>query len=275
MGLGGITLPMNAKKVEPVAPLFSEADIKGWMDNGTSVDSEICALFVGDPKTCKTGTALDRRTPEEKAAGMKIICIELNSDNGCKINKKVFHQDDPSIIVIDPREFTVNGEGDWEFDYIKTMAKIKAFLAYIKSNTDSLNIKTIVFDGADVYLSEICENQMRMDEHLDISGGVKMTFWKRRNKYFYDVMNMLFTIDVDKIIITHFKKDESGKEIYNIQKDFPDKVHQIVEFRKDLKTNRHTAKIVSDRRDKPTILNKEQVVMEMLDGKKVWHKLDL
>ncbi len=275
MGLTGLTLPMDKKKEEPVAPIFSDAQIKGWLADGSSIKSDVCALFVGDPKTCKTGTALDRRTPEEKAAGMKIICIELNSDNGCKINKKIFHQDDPAIIVIDPREFSTNDDGDWEFDYIKTMAKIKSLLAWIKSNLGTLNIKSIVFDGADVYLSEVCEGQMRMDEHIDVAGGVKQTYWKKRNKYFYDVMNMLFTIDVDKYIITHYKKDEAGKKIYSIQANFPDKVHQTVEFRKDDKTNKYYAKIVDDRRDKPETLNKEQLVMEIVDGKKVWHKLDL
>lgn len=275
MTLAGLVLPMDKKKDEPVAPIFNDKAIEDWMNKGESIKSEICALFVGDPKTCKTGTALDRRTPEDIAAGKKIICIELNSDNGCKINKKIFHKDDPSIIVVDPREFSVDGSGDWEFDYIKTMAKIKAFLAYIKSNQDKLNIKAIVFDGADVYLSEVCEGQMRMDEHIDVSGGVKMTYWKRRNKYFYDVMNMLFTIDVDKYIITHYKKDDEGKKIYSIQANFPDKVHQTVEFRKDEKTNKTYAKVVDDRRNKPEILLKDQLIMEIVDGKKVWHKLEL
>ncbi len=270
--LTGIQIPLDKKKEEPAAPIFSKEEIEGWMTEGNSVKSDICALLVGDPKTGKTGMALDCRTDEEKAAGMKILCIELNSDNGCKINKKIFFKDDPTIIVIDPREFSINDDGDWEFDYIRTMAKIKAFLAYTKANINKLNIKAIVFDGADVYLSEICENQMRMDENLDVTGGVKMTFWKKRNKYFYDVMNMLFTIDVDKYIITHFKEDqETHKITYSIQKDFPDKVHQIVEFRKDVKTNKHFAKVVADRRDKPDILNKEFCIMEIVDGKKIWH----
>jgi len=274
MALGGLIIPTIKKKEEPSTPIFSAAEIEGWMTDDNSVKSDICALLVGNPKTGKTGMALDCRTDEEKATGMKVVCIELNSDNGCKLNKKIFHKDDPSLIVLDPREFSINDEGDWEFNYIRTMAKIKAFLAYIKANVGKLNIKAIVFDGADVYLSEICENQMRMDESLDISGGVKMTFWKKRNKYFYDVMNMMFTIDVDKYIITHFKEDsETKKIIYNIQKDFPDKVHQIVEFRKDDKTNKHYAKVVADRRDKPDILNKEVCLMEIVDSKKVWHTM--
>jgi len=275
MGLTGLSIPLEKKKEEPVAPIFSDKDIEGLLEEGTSVKSDICALLVGDPKTGKTGMALDCRTDEDKASGKKIICIELNSDNGCKINKKIFHKDDPSIIIIDPREFSVNDNGDWEFDYIRTMAKIKAFLAYVKKNIDKLNVKSIVFDGADVYLSEVCENQMRMDEHLDVSGGVKMTFWKKRNKYFYDVMNLLFTIDVDKYIITHYKKDEAGNKIYSIQANFPDKMHQVIEFRKDTKTNKHYAKIVDDRRDKPTVLNVDTIIMEVIDGKKTWKGMRL
>ncbi len=276
--LSGLSIPLTKKQEEPTAPIFSQKEIEGWMTEDNSVKSDICALLVGDPKTGKTGMALDCRTEEEKAAGMKIVCIELNSDNGCKLNKKIFHKDDPTIIVIDPREFSVNESGDWEFDYIRTMAKIKAFLAYLKINLGKLKIKALVFDGADVYLSEICENQMRMDEHLDIAGGVKMTFWKRRNKYFYDVMNMMFTIDVDKYIITHFKEDSETKKItYSIQKDFPDKVHNIVEFHKDVKTNKYYAKIVADRRDRSDILNKEICIMETdsATGKKIWHGMHL
>lgn len=276
IGLGGLNIPLEKKKEEPTAPIFSAKEIESWMADGNSVNSDICALLVGDPKTGKTGMALDCRTDEEKAAGMKIVCIELNSDNGCKLNKKIFHKDDPSIIVIDPREFSVNESGDWEFDYIRTMAKIKAFLAYLKANVDKLNVKAIVFDGADVYLSEICENQMRMDEHLDVTGGVKLTFWKKRNKYFYDAMNMLFTIDVDKYIITHYREDFDTKKLtYNIQKDFPDKVHQIIEFRKDVKINKYYVKIVADRRDKPELLDREKVLMEVVDNKKVWHTMRL
>lgn len=281
MGLGGLSIPsMDTKKEVTVSgPIFTSKDIEGWMTDGNSVSSDICALLVGDPKTGKTGMALDCRTEEEKKAGMKIVCIELNSDNGCKLNKKAFHKDDPSIIVIDPREFSINEvTGDWEFDYIQTMAKIKAFLMYVKQNLGKLNLKAIVFDGGDVFLSEICENQMRMDEHIDVSGGVKMTFWKKRNKYFYDVMNLLFTIDVDKYIIIHFKDEfETNKRIYSIQKDFPDKMHNILEFRKDPKTNKFYVKVTDDRRDKPSILNQEFCLMEndAATGKRIWHGFKL
>jgi len=158
------------------------------------------------------------------------------------------------------------------------MAKIKALLMYIKKNILKLNLKALVFDGADVFLSEVCEGQMRMDEHIDVAGGVKQLYWKKRNKYFYDVMNLIFTIDVDRYIITHYKEDhDTKKQIYSIQKDFPDKVHQILEFRKDSKVNKHYVKVISDRRNRPDLLGKEICIMENdnTTGIRVWHGFKL
>lgn len=279
MVLGSLTIPLTKKQEAPVAPTFSTKEIEGWITEGNSVNSEICALYVGLPKTTKTGCSLDCRTPEEIAEGKKIWVLELNSDNGSKINKKVFWKDDPSIIIIDPREFSIDETtGDWNFDYVKTMAKIKAFLMYLKQNYKRLNTKIIVLDGIDVLLSEICENQLRMEKNLDAAGGVTMSFWKIRNKYFYDIVNMLFTIDCDKYLITHLKEDfDSKKLIYSVQKDLPDKLHQIVEFRKDEKTNKFYAKVVADRRDRPDLLGKEFCTMETdpMTGKRIWHGFKL
>lgn len=277
MALGSLTIPFEKKKEEPVAPIFSEKDIESWISEGDSVNSEICALYCGDPKTTKTGCAIDSRTEEEIKEGKKIIYIEMNSDSGGRINKKAFKNDDPTIIVIDPREFTVDPTtGDWNFDYIRTMAKTKALLMWIKTNYKKLNIHTVILDGVDIFLSEVCENQMRMDESLDITGGVKMTFWKSRNKYFYDVINMMLSIDINKIFITHFKEDSETKKLtYGCQKNMPDKLHQIVEFRKDPKTGNCYAKVVADRRNKPELLNKEICTMEVVDGKRIWRGLRL
>ncbi len=272
-----LTIPFDKKKEEPVAPIFTDKEIEKWIAEGDSVNSEICALYVGLPKTTKTGCSLDIRTPEEIKEGKKIWVMELNSDNGSKLNKKVFWNDDPSIIVIDPREFNIDETtGDWNFDYIKTMAKIKAFLMYLKLNYKKLNTKAIVVDGIDVLLSEICENQLRMEKNLDAAGGVQMSFWKIRNKYFYDILNMLFTIDVDKYLITHLKEDNDTKKlVYSVQKDLPDKLHQIVEFRRDEKTNKYYAKVVADRRNKPELLGKEFCTMETVDNKRVWNGFKL
>ncbi len=272
-------IPAKDKKEETPSPTFTDKDMEKWVSEEETVNSTICALFVGDPKTGKSGVALDSRTEQDIKDGKKILVIEMNSDNGCKLTKKEFQKDDPNIIVKDPREFSVDLEtGDWNFDYIKTMKKIKALLMWTKTVKDKINLKTIVFDGADVFLSEVCENQMRIEKNLDAAGGVTYAYWKNRNKYFYDVMNLMFTIDVDKYILIHFKEDqETKKNVYHIQSQFPDKVHQIVEFRKEENASgkKLYAKIKDDRRNRPDILGKEFLIMEDVDGKRKWNGLKL
>ena len=275
MALGGLTLPIEKKKEEKVGPIFSAKDMEAFMEGGKVVNSTICALIVGPPKSCKTGICLDSISKEELEKGMKVVYLEFNHDHGGRINKKIFHSDHPGIIVLDPTETSADENGDEVVDYIRTMTKIKVFLKYLKDNKDKLNLKAIVVDGADRFLSEICERQMRLDENIDVTGGVSLKYWMVRNRYFHDVMDRLLEIDVDKYIISHPKEDkDTGKISYGVQKDFPDRVHQIVETRYDVKTNKYYAKIVADRRDNPN-LNKDILIMEVVDGRKIWYGLKL
>jgi hypothetical protein len=276
MTLGGLTIPIEKKKAEPAAPLFSDVDIEKWMEEGKTIHSGICCLISGAPKTCKTGITLDCRTEEEIKDGMKIIYIECNHDNGGRINKKVFHKDDPNIITLDITELKIDEDtGDQVVDYQRSMAKVKALLKWVRENKEKLKLKALIFDGADRFLSEYAERMMRLTENIDVTGGVSMKYWMLRNRYFNDVMDRLLEIDVDRYIITHPKTDtDTGKVTYGVEKNFPDRVHQIIETRFDPKTNKYYAKIVADRRDN-SLLNKEIIVMEIVDGKKIWHNYKL
>lgn len=273
---------------------YTNESIAEWIQNSQAPKkSSICALFVGHPKSCKTGTALDCRTDADKKAHKKVIAIELNSDQGCDVCRKEHHADDPDIIVLNPREYTKDTKGEWQPDYIKTMAKIKATLQYLKDEQDNLNMKAIIFDGLDIFLSELCEAQMRVDEHLDISGGVSQRFWKKRNEYYFKILNMLFDIDVDKYLITHYgarrRSEKTGdwdddrqtskldpSFVYSCQKTTPDKMHQIVEFQDKTRVERGvkkieiTATIISDRRNLEAHMEELIIAKSDENGKVKW-----
>ena len=261
--------PFKASTKKQPKKLFSDDDIVRWIKASRNPKkSDICAMFVGHPKTGKTGCALDCFTDEEKESGLKVIAIELNSDNGCELNRKQYHQGE-NIVVLNPREYSQDESGDWQPDYVRTMAKIKSLIQYIAHNTD--DVGAIVFDGLDIFLSEICESQMRIDEHIDISGGVSQRYWKKRNDYYFKIVNMILDIDVDKYFITHFavrRTDENGnfdddrtvskvdeRFVYACQKTTADKMHQIVELHDKTRIVNGkpqielTATIVSDRRN--------------------------
>lgn len=273
---------------------YSEAEMLDWInEKQNSTGSNICALLVGHQKTGKTGVLLDSRTDDEIKAHKKVVVFELNSDKGCEVNKVEHHNDDPDIIILNPREYKIEN-GEWQPDYIATMAKIKSSIQAIKNNVNSLNIKVLGFDGLDIFLSEICESQMRIDEHIDVSGGVSMRYWKKRNKYYYDVLNMIFDIDgIDKYFITHYgdrrRDDKTGQFndertvsainsnlVYSCQKSTADKMHQIVEFSDKTRIvegspkRKLTATIISDRRD--LAKHMEEIVIAEVDGKKtIWN----
>lgn len=228
---------------------FTKENLRAWMQKGKQTKkSDICALLVGDPKIGKSGVLLDALSDEDITTGKQMIIFEMNSDQGCDVNKKLFHAEKDNIMILNPREYIQDKEGKWVLDYIATMEKIKSTIQLIKEDVEAgVNIKVIAIDGLDIFLSEICESQMRMEEHIDAAGGVAMRFWKNRNKFYYDVINMMLDIDVDKYFITHYslrsRDDKTGayndkrtvskideKLVYNCQKSTTDKVHQVIEF---------------------------------------------
>jgi len=287
---------------KPVASnRWSAENMRAWMNKSKiTKKSSICALFVGHPKVGKSGVLLDVLTESDIDEGKQLIVYELNSDQGCDVNKKEFHNNNDNIIILNPREYIQDKEGIWQPDYIATMAKIKSSIQTIKEDIESnkLNVKAIGFDGLDIFLSEICESQMRMEEHIDAAGGVSMRFWKNRNKYYYDTLNMIFDIDVDKYFTTHYssrsRDDKTGQYndkrtvsklndslVYGCQKSTADKVHQIVEFTDQTriiagkKHIRIVATIVADRRSLNTYMNDIVIAETGSDGKIKWNGKEL
>jgi len=279
----------------PTSERFSADKMREWMVKSTKTKkSSICALLIGHPKIGKSGVLLDIRSAAEIEAGRKLYIFELNSDQGCDVNKSTFHTDDENIIVLNPREYLVDKDGIWQPDYIATMAKIKATIQVLKEDVEAgVDIKGIGFDGLDIFLGEICESQMRMDEHIDAAGGVSMRFWKNRNKYYYDVLNMLLDIDVDKYFITHYaprsRDNTTGQYndkrtisklndslVYACQKSTTDKMHEVIEFSDETKIisgKKHikiVATMIADRRSLNSYMDKITIAETQPDGTVKW-----
>lgn len=275
---------------------FSAENMRNWIQKSKKTKkSSICALYIGHPKIGKSGVLLDSRSDEEIAEGKQLIIFELNSDDGCGVNKKEFHNNDDNIIILNPREYAQDKDGIWQPDYIATMARIKSAIQTYKEDIEGgANVKAIGFDGIDIFLSEICESQMRMEEHIDAAGGVAMRFWKNRNKYYYDTINMLLDIDVDKYFITHYaprsRDDQNGQYndkrtisklnetlVYACQKSTTDKMHQIIEFtdHTTIKAGKKHVKIVvtmiADRRTLNTYMDTLTIAETGSNGKVKWN----
>jgi len=163
----------------------------------------------------------------------------------------------------------------------------------LKDDIENGTLKAIIgFDGLDSFQSKVCEGQMRMDHHLDVTGGVSPRYWKKRNEYYDEVIELLLSIDTDIYFITHFVERSRDQDthlfndkrtvskldpnfVYGCDKGTANMMSQIVEFNDDTKIvqgkkqAKLRATIISDRRDLARHMD-EIIIAEEINDKIVW-----
>lgn len=186
---------------EDKSSLFPDEKVKEWMKESTeSKASNIFCLLYGKDGSGKTGIVLDYLTEEDIKQGKKMVVIDL--DGGATPLKESYHKNKTeNLIVIDPLVTTETKEGT-QIDYQSTFAKIRAIIRYVNNNYKQEKIKAIVFDGLSTALS-YAEQQMRIEENVDVIGGVQQRYWLIRNKIFLDTLKQIKSIPIAKFFIGH------------------------------------------------------------------------
>jgi len=189
---------ITQKQEKPI--LYTNDDVKNWMTHGSKPASKVCCLVYGKDGTGKTGLVFDFLNLEDVKNGYKMVVIDL--DGGGMPLKETYHKDKgENLIVIDPLVTKETEEGT-EIDYQSTFAKIRAIIRYVRNNYIQDKIKAIVFDGLSTALS-YAEQQMRLDKHLDVDGGVQTRYWLMRNKLFLETLEQVKGIPIAKFFIAH------------------------------------------------------------------------
>jgi len=180
--------------------LFSDDDVEKWASITTKPSSKICCLVYGADGTGKTGIVYDFFTKEDVSQGKKLWVVDL--DGGGLPLKESYHQDKgENLVVIDPM-VTYETEKGTQIDYLKTFAKVRAIVRYVKHNWEKNKIKAFVFDGLSTALS-YAEQQMRLTKHIDVDGGVQLRYWLQRNKLFLETLEQIRSLPIAKFFIAH------------------------------------------------------------------------
>jgi len=141
--------------------------------------SKICCLVYGADGSAKSGLVLSYI--KNLKPGEKMVYIDL--DGGALPLIKQYYEDrKDDIIYINPIVIGVN-----EIDYRATYKRIEDAVYNAKHTWKEKNIKAFVFDGISTALS-FAEQQMRIEKNLTADGGVQMSYWKIRNRYFLQVL---------------------------------------------------------------------------------------
>lgn len=178
--------------------LYSDEKIRSMLYKElTKEDFHFCCLFYGNDGTGKTGLIQSYPLKDNE----KHIILDL--DGG---NRPILHTYWPgklkNIIIENPLVTKVTEDGLKTIDFHQTMNKIKWVVDYVRRNHKEDNIKAISIDGLSKLL-KYAENQMRIEKHIKIDGGVDYRYWKRRNELFLEILEIMKTLPIDKFFIAH------------------------------------------------------------------------
>jgi len=194
----------DIKKGDKVKPkqevLYSDGDVRNWLNEKPQSESKICCMLYGSDGVGKTGIALDYLNDDDIKAGHKMVIIDLDGGNLPLL--KTYHKDKlDNLKCINPL-VTKETDNGTEIDYVRTYAKIRATIRYVKNNYQTEKIKAIVFDGLSTAL-KVAEHRMRLEKNIDADGGIQTRFWLIRNKLFLETLEMIKTIPIARFFVAH------------------------------------------------------------------------
>lgn len=266
--------------------LFDEEDLASKADVAfepkTKPDkSSICAVLWGLDDTLKSGIAMASRDKKQIKAGEVVVIFDLDD-----ANEPIWtsHWDaSKDFRIINPLIWKTGTEKK-EIDYDATMNYINILVATLdnKIRKGELTVASTIFDGLDK-LMESSEFQTRLEKDIEIDEGMHFAFWRRRNKYFMDILKATKSLKCPKYFITHsrtYQKKKDDKVVKEWEdgdwhKKVPNEMFQKILCTKDMSpdgTVTYSAKILKFK-GRPELVNQDLVTMRVADGKATFYGL--
>ena len=155
----------------------------------------------GEPKSGKSGVALDCLTEEEIKDGWKVIALDW--DNGCEPTWRNNWGSSEHIIVFDPHCF--NEDGSPNFAQSEKLAE--AFVRRVK-NGDFGDKYKFVFDGVDKWLVRCFDTLTKGKKETDFK-FIPILYGKR-NRHYNLLLDKVDALECDVFFITHMKDVYEG-----------------------------------------------------------------
>jgi len=192
----------TAVKIQQTPSNFiSDEMIRNKLFKQSNSKPKLCMLLKGKRGSGKSGAVMNYLTEQDIKDGHKIVWLDI--DNCADDVRTSYHLDKVNnILMFNPVSESIDEDGQIITDYKQTLNWVRSTIKWVKDNHQKEKIKAICFDGLSPFLNH-AENIMRIEKHIDASGGVSTAYWKLRAKIFYETLEQIKAIPIDKFFIGH------------------------------------------------------------------------
>lgn len=166
-------------------------------------EGSLCALFLGENGSAKSGVALSTLTEKDIKEGKKIVVVDLDSGNlPLIIGYHLKEYLNGNIAHEDPLRSKENEKGELVPDYDKTIHEMMNIGFMLQQKLKEHKVKLVVLDGLSK-LKSFAEFKMREDHNLGsvVNTSFDFKYYKERRKTFGEVIDLYKSLPVDKIFI--------------------------------------------------------------------------
>ena len=163
----------------------------------------LCCGIWGAPKSAKSGLAADLLTDEEIENGMHVFVWDY--DNRFIDVKRNHYDNLENLVVFNPIERSPDTLVDIKATKHNAEMHYQEALTYLEQG----KLKAVIVDGADKFLTDVCETYMRIKHNLDADTVIKQLpfVWGDRNTPYKNFLHKkILEMECHRIVIAHSKE---------------------------------------------------------------------
>tara|TARA_R110002020_G_scaffold32427_3_gene99776 strand:+ start:21610 stop:22473 length:864 start_codon:yes stop_codon:yes gene_type:complete len=163
----------------------------------------LCCGIWGAPKTAKSALAADILTEEDLANGMHVFVWDY--DNRFIDVKRNHYDNIENLVVFNP----IERHPDTLVDIKATKHNAEMHYEEAMSFLEQGKLKAVIVDGADKFLTDVCETYMRIKHNLDADTVIKQLpfVWGDRNTPYKNFLHKkILEMECHRIVIAHSKE---------------------------------------------------------------------
>lgn len=235
----------------------------------------LCCGIWGAPKSAKSGLAADILTDEDIKNGMHVFVWDY--DNRFVDVKRNHYANLENLVVFNP----IERHPDTLVDIKATKNNAEMHYQEAMSFLEQGKLKAVIIDGADKFLTDVCETYMRVKHNLDADTVIKQLpfVWGDRNTPYKNFLHKkILEMNCHRIVIAHSKEKYVDGSPVGIIANWHDSTEDI--FTSTIRMERKIGKsetvftaLIEASAVKPELIGTRHTVLTITKGKVAWSGL--